>query len=425
MSILFDFIYLILSVLYLPALLFKGKRRIGIRQRFGIYPQNIKNALKVHDDFFWVHAVSVGEMKAAASLIAQLREYSPSLRFVISTITPTGNTIAKQIAAQEDIVIYFPFDLSFIVKKILALVNPKMLLIMETELWPNMIRIAGKKNIPVVIANGRISDGAYPKYKRFSFIFSPIIKKINFLCMQSEKDAQRIIDLGANPRNVKSVGNVKFDQIQQTEAKELPELKTDINDLLIVAGSTHDNEEELLVRVFLTLKEKHKNIRLLIAPRHPHRAIDIEKVISEYGLSSKFVSRIMQNGLQIMPEDVLVLDIMGVLSGVYKSADIVFIGGSLVKRGGQNPIEPALCLKPIIFGKYMYNFHDIEKMFLSANAAVTVDNEEALIQALDELICDKGKRDILAKNAKDLVLKNQGSVKKIINLLIENKLIVK
>ena len=423
MTILFDFIYLLLSFIYLPSLLFKGKRRIGLRQRFGIYPRAVKKALKQYDNFAWVHAVSVGEMKAAAPLIEQLRASFGNLRFVISTITPTGNTVAKQIAKHEDIVIYLPFDLSVIVKKTFSLINPKMLLIMETELWPNMIRIAAERKIPVVIANGRISDTAYPKYKKLSFVFAPVVKRINLLCMQSDKDAQRIIDLGARRQDVKVVGNIKFDQVEGAVSKQLPELKTDKNELLIIAGSTHDNEEEMLARVYVKLKQKHNNIRLLIAPRHSHRVSEVERVLNKYSLSSKRLSRIMREGLRVMPEDVLVLDIMGVLAQVYKSADIVFVGGSLVKHGGQNPIEPALCLKPIIFGKYMFNFHEIERMFLSAKAAVTVDSEEELMQSLDELIRDKGKRESLAANAKALVSKNQGSVKRIVSLLIENKLI--
>ena len=423
MTLLFDFIYLLLSFFYFPSLLFKGKRRIGLRQRFGIYPQGIKKTLKQHDNFTWIHAVSVGEMKAAAPLIEQLRIAFPNLRFVISTITSTGNTVAEQIATDKDIVIYFPFDLSVIVKKTLSLINPKMLIILETELWPNMIRIAFRRKIPVVIANGRISDGAYPKYKKFSFVFAPIVKRIDLLCMQSEKDAQRIIDLGARRQNVKIVGNIKFDQVKEAQAEQLPELKTNVNELLIIAGSTHDNEEEILSRVYVKLKQKYNNIRLLIAPRHPHRVHEVIQVLSKHNLKSKLLSRIIQEELQVEPEEILVLDIMGVLSQVYRSADIVFIGGSLVKHGGQNPIEPALCLKPIIFGKYMFNFHEIEKMFLSGKAAISVDSEEELMRCLEELIRDKDKREVLAANAKALVSKNQGSVKRIISLLIENKLI--
>ncbi len=421
MSILFDIIYLLLSVVYLPALFFKGKHRIGIRQRFGMYPPDIQKALKDFDNFVWVHAVSVGEMKAAAPLIEQLQVVWPEARFIISTITPTGNTVARQIAGDKDIVIYFPFDLSFIVKKTLFLIRPKMLLIMETELWPNMIRIAAKNNIPIVIANGRISDGAYPKYKMFSFIFSPIIKRISFLCMQSEKDAQRIIDLGADKKNVKSVGNIKFDQSKESAKRELPPLKNNIDELLIVAGSTHDNEEEMLARVYISLRQRHNKIRLLIAPRHPHRAVEVVKVLTKYKLSVKLMSLVNKERLKIMPEDVLVLDTMGALPQAYKSADIVFIGGSLIRHGGQNPIEAAFCHKPIIFGKYMYNFHEIESMFLSAKAAIRVDSEQALEWSLERLIQDKGKRDTLAENAWALVLKNKGSVQRIISLMHENK----
>jgi len=419
MTILLDIIYLLLSVFYLPSFLFKRKHRIGLRQRFGIYSPKILNRLKKEKFPVWVHAVSVGEIKTAGVLIEQLRLSYPKIRFVISTITPTGNSIAEKIASKDDLVIYFPFDLSWIVKKIIALVNPKLIIIMETELWPNMISQAAKRGIRLVIANGRISDKAFPYYRAGKMFFRSVIRNIDLLCMQTDKDKKRVIQLGARPQRVKVTGNMKFDQIKKPESKTLPDIGLKANQRLIIAGSTHDNEEEILARVFLKLKDNHNNIRLLIAPRHPERALAVKQMLKKYGLKTLLISRIESGHSGSGSDAVYLLDVMGMLGDFYKLADIVFIGGSLVKHGGQNPIEPASCGKAVIFGQHMFNFQEIKKLFLTNKAALSVSNEEELYQALRELIVSKDKKEELAKRAKALVETNTGAVDKIMRLLKE------
>ncbi|MFH1062964.1 MAG: 3-deoxy-D-manno-octulosonic acid transferase [Candidatus Omnitrophota bacterium] len=417
MIIVLDCIYLILSILYLPELIFKGKYRAGFFQRFGIYSAALRQRMRKERFSVWLHAVSVGEIKAAAPLIKQLRDKHPELKLIISTITPTGNKVALQLAAKEDIVIYFPFDLSWIINKVFSLLSPKLLLIMETELWPNAINIAAKKNIKIVIVNGRISDKAFPRYQRAGFFFQPIIKKIDLLCMQTKLDARRIIELGADEQCVHVVGNIKFDQIAKPEQDNLPNIGLKPGQRLIVAGSTHDNEEQQIAKIFKKLKAEDKNIRLLIAPRHPQRVNQIAAMLESEDMSAVLISQLINSDAAAGQDKIFLLDMMGVLTDYYQLADIVFVGGSLIKHGGQNPIEPASLGKPIVFGKYMFNFAEVVKLFLDNHAAVCVNDLAELGNCLNELLTSKSKRDSLIINAKNVIAQNQGSGQRILALL--------
>ncbi len=417
MSIIFNAIYLVLAIFYLPALILKGKHKAGFLQRLGIYSSELKQRIKKEKFSIWLHAVSVGEIKATVPLIEKLRDKNPGLKMIISTITPTGNKVARGIATKEDIVIYFPFDLSWIVKKVFSLFSPKLLLIMETELWPNALKIAAKKKIKTVIVNGRISDKAFPRYQRARFLFKPIIKDINLLCMQTDIDIKRILELGADEKCVHRVGNIKFDQISKKSKDNLPDIGLDQTDRLILAGSTHDNEEEQIVKVFKKLKEKYSDIRLLIAPRHVHRVNKLVEVLKAKGLSTVLISELRKNKSIETKDKIFILDIMGVLSEYYQLSDIVFVGGSLIAHGGQNPIEPAILGKPIIFGKYMFNFAEVANLLLDNNAAVCVNDSEELILRISELLTDKAKVHDLVNNAARVIEQNQGSVQRICSLL--------
>ncbi len=415
-----DFLYLVLSVFYLPTFLFKGKHRPGFRQRCGIYSPDILKALSDKKPVLWLHAVSVGEIKAAAPLLDLIREKFATIKIIISTITPTGNSIAHQLAKDQDVVIYFPFDFSFIVKKVLSLINPRLLLIMETELWPNMILEAKKRDIPVAIINGRISNKAFPRYRLGAVFFKRILKKIDLFCMQTEIDVKRIISLGADKQRVHLTGNLKFDQGRHLSNKNIPNLALGEEELLIVAGSTHEKEEEIIAQVFIKLKNHYPKIRLLIAPRHPHRAKEIERSLKNNSLESIFVSQLEQNRAALKEDTVFILDMMGVLNQFYRLADIVFVGGSLVAHGGHNPIEPAAQGKPVVFGRYMFNFAQITECFLNRKAALCVKDESGLYDALNELLRSVDKRRELAQAAQAVVMQNQGSAGRVMKFLKEN-----
>jgi len=417
MQIFIDTIYIILAVFYLPAFLFKGKHRVGFIERFGVYKHNLKDAFKDKKAIIWLHAVSVGEMKAAAPLLERLHRVFPEKRILISTITPTGNVVAHQLASKLDLVIYFPFDLKWVVKKVLDLIKPEILLILETEIWPNMILEASKRKIPIAIINGRISDQAFPRYRLAGMFFKPIVQKINLFCMQTAIDADRITILGADKQRVHIVGNLKFDQARNFSSKNLPRLGLKKQEQLIVAGSTHAKEEEMIIAAFLRLKADYPKTRLLIAPRHPHRAKEIDKIVKGYDLNCVFTSQIQRTEPKISAECVLILDQVGVLNQFYELADIVFVGGSLIPHGGQNPIEPAVCAKVVIFGKYMFNFSRIAKLFLDNNAAICVNDANELYLVLNDILSQEDKKKALAQKAEDLVLQNKGATQRVLGLL--------
>ncbi len=417
--ILIDAIYSLLAIFYLPSFIFRGKRRLGIKERWGIYSADLNEKFKTQKQNIWLHAVSVGEIKAAASFISLLRARFPRARIIISTITPAGNAVARQIAFKDDVVIYFPFDLSFIVKRALSLINPAMILIMETELWPNLILEAAKRAIPIAIINGRISDKAFPRYQLGALFFKRVLKNITLFCMQTQIDSQRIIKLGAPAGKVHIVGNIKFDQLSCLAGASAPDLGIAKGERLIVAGSTYEGEEEILARVFIRLKANFPDICLLIAPRHLNRIADIESMLKKHVLPCVIIRSIEKKAI-ISKDSIFLLDVMGVLGQIYQLADIVFVGGSLVPHGGQNPIEPAACKKPVIFGRYMFNFSEIAKMFLDNNAALRVDNEQELYETLKEILRDTNKKNKLAESAYALVLKNRGSSQRIMELLEKN-----
>ncbi|MCP4649016.1 MAG: 3-deoxy-D-manno-octulosonic acid transferase [PVC group bacterium] len=417
MRLILDLIYIVLAVFYLPALIFQGKHKTGFRERCGIYSEKVKAWLADEKPVIWVHAVSVGEIRAAAPLIKVLRERFPAMKILLSTITPTGNAVAHQLATAKELVIFFPFDLSQIVAKTINLFKPRFFLVMETEIWPNMISCVSTKKIPLAIVNGRISDKAFSKYKLGAWFFKLILKKIDLFCMQTELDAQRITRIGADKTKVHITGNLKFDQIVETSKHNDISIGLKKEEKLIVAGSTHDHEEEIIARVYIKLKKTIPDIRLLIAPRHPQRTADIERTLKNYNLRCVYISTIEEHLKDMKGDEIFILDTMGVLNEFYALADIVFVGGSLIPHGGHNPIEPALYAKPVIFGKHMFNFLDITRIFLKHNAAIQVEDEACLIDTFTELLTNNQKCQILAERAQELVLKNKGTSQRIMGCL--------
>jgi 3-deoxy-D-manno-octulosonic-acid transferase len=364
----------------------------------------------------WIHAVSVGEVMAIKGLLKGLREVYPQERFVISTVTPTGNKIAKGIASKSDFVTYLPLDFSFIVKKVVDKVNPSLFIIAETEIWPNLIHYFYLKNIPVVVVNGRISDRSFKGYRSIRYLLQPVLEKISLFCVQSESDAQRLFCLGVDRDKVRITGNIKFDTADYTDKKSTDytdyKMKLGLQDKekLLVAGSTHHGEEEIVLIAYQELKKQFTDLRLLIAPRHPERSDEIANLIKKFGFKFEMLSRRIDRG--VSRETIFILDTIGELLSFYAIADIVFVGGSLVKKGGHNILEPASLGKPVLFGPYMFNFRDIAEMFLKAEAALVVDNEQDLVEKVEQLLRYPAKIDEMARRAKGLITENQGATKR-------------
>ncbi len=415
---------MIFGIAYLPYLMVTGRYRYGLRDRFGFLPEKV-NSICAKQRIIWVHAVSVGEMKAAGILAPLLRKAFPSHTIVFSTVTHTGNKVAKTIATEKEGIFYLPFDISFITDRVVKAVKPEMFISMETEFWPNMVDSLYKSGARLILANGRISNRSYPRYKKGKFFISRLLNKFSLILMQSDRDAERIIALGAPKEKVSVTGNLKFDiPLLNFDNKRLElrkKLNLDENEILIIAGSTHKGEEEAVIDCFARLKKEYNNLRLLIAPRHIERAEEIENILTKTGFKSIRISNLFTNDERRTTNDeqsVFLLDTIGELRSMYSAADIVFVGGSLVKKGGQNPIEPASLMKPIIFGKYTFNFQDVIKIFLENDSGVEVEDKEGLYSALKLFLDNPGYRKKLGVNARDTIAKNSGSSQRTIDLIL-------
>jgi 3-deoxy-D-manno-octulosonic-acid transferase len=406
--LIYDLIFLIVGFFYLPYYIFKKKSLKDFLNRFILPKDSYLNPT------LWLHAVSLGEVMATRPLVRELKRLYPERKIIITTITSTGKKIAESILPKED-TYYLPLDLSFLMHYFIKKINPSLLILTETELWPNLILSVKQKNVPIVLVNGRISVLSFKGYMMIRWLLKPLLKRIDLFLVQTKLDEERFLKLGADKEKIKITGNMKFD------VKDYADFKIDYTDYrkglglnpqdkLLVAGSTHLGEEKILIEVYAKLKKKFNFLNLLIAPRHPQRVIEIEKLAKEFGLNSIRISQI--SSILNTYYSLLILDTVGQLMNYYALADIVFVGGSLVKIGGHNILEPALFKKPIIFGPYMFNFKDISEEFLRENAAIKVDNSEELYVKIEEILREPKKAVLLGENAYNLVQKNKGTTEK-------------
>ena len=416
MVIFYDLINVLFIILYLPAFLFKKKMHPGFGLRLGMYPKRIR--------FFgpvWIHAVSVGEMTNMRRLFTGLTALLPDKQFVLSTVTPTGNTIAAGIARKNDVVTYLPLDISGIVRGVLDRVNPCFFIIAETEFWPNLLSCLHRRGVPVVIVNGRISDRSITGYMRFRWLLAPLLRTVTLLCMQTQADAERVIRLGARSESVKVTGNMKFDQRVQIppsrDGNGVARLGLQPREKLWVAGSTHPGEEDQVMVAYKELSAQYPFVRLLIAPRHPQRAGDLESCIRRHGFEPVRVTRIKASSPPAY--GVFILDTIGELRAYYALADMVFVGGSLVKHGGQNFLEPAFLGKPVMVGPHLFNFRDIAGQFLERRAMVLVHNANEMAQAAKTLLTDAQEVAGLVRRAQDLIRQNVGATERNLSYIKE------
>ncbi len=428
MLILYDFIFLIFTLIYLPVYLFKGKFHRGFLRRLGFLPKGLDL-----DRPIWIHAVSVGEAVAVKGLVEELRRSFPDKKFVISTVTATGNKIASRVAGEGDFVTYLPLDFRFIVKSVLGQIKPCLFVIAETEIWPNLIHLLYNKKIPAVTVNGRISDSSFKGYLAIKFLLKSVLNKITLFCVQSERDAQRLSRLGVAGNKIKITGNMKFDSAGfKIDTSELIKCRANLSlspsQRLWVCGSTHKGEEEKVLGVYKGLQSKFLGLKLLIAPRHPERAREIEKLTEKYGFKAERISQLASlpvsqlnrpTGQPANQPTVFILDTIGQLVHNYAVADIVFMGGSLVNKGGHNVLEPAFLEKPILFGPHMSNFRDIADLLLENNAAIMVQDQRALQQNLEELLSDPRRCLELGSRARQVILENQGATHRNAQLLTQ------
>jgi 3-deoxy-D-manno-octulosonic-acid transferase len=391
----------------------RHKKYIGsLSQRLGRLPIGLNVDA---DRSIWIHAVSVGEALTARALIADLKARYPRHRVFLSTTTMSGQQVARRNLQQLDAVFYFPFDWTFIVRRTLRIVNPSLFVMMETEIWPNLLRVCRAKGVKTLMINGRVSSRSYPRYRLVRPFFRRVLADVDRFCMQSEESARRLIDLGADPARVTVTGSLKFDSLEMPtpylhgKARErvLRFFRVSTSRTVVVAGSTMRGEESAVLRAFVRMKATIPGALLVLAPRQPERFGEVVELASATGLTT-----VRRSDLPIDAEpraDVIVLDTIGELAQLYQIATATFVGGSLADHGGHNILEPAVFGKPIVFGPWMQNFREIADAFLTNGAAVQVQSERELEETLLTLVSDPVRRARLGAAARALVEANRGA----------------
>jgi len=412
LHILYSLLLTVGFVLALPWFLWKG-RATGkylrtFRERMGRLPVY----LNVDGDrSIWIHAVSVGEVLAARPLVPALRERLPGYRIFLSTTTMTGNAVAKKSIRGVDGLFYAPFDFPHPVRHALEVLNPSLVVLVETELWPNLIHEARRRGTRVALVNGRISPHSFPRYRRLGRFLRKVLSEIDLFLMQGEPHAERIRALGAPPERVRVTGNLKFDAV---EPGRLPERLArllqggSVPRPLWVAGSTVGGEEELVLSAFHRVRERVPHARLLMAPRHPERFDSVPALVEAAGF--RCLRRSALDPVAWNDGEVMLLDTLGELSQVYALASVVFVGGSLVPAGGHNILEPAVAGKPVVVGPHMENFQEIADQFSSEQALVRVGSADELASEVSALLVDPERRAGLGARARELVGRNRGAV---------------
>jgi len=412
-SVLIVAFFLVMSP-YLAWQAVRYRKYIGsLRQRFGYLPISFNLD---GEESIWIHAVSVGEVLTARALLPQLRERYPRYRLFLSTTTMTGQQIARNSLQLVDEVFYFPFDLRFIVNRTLRLVKPKLFIMMETEIWPNLLRACRQNGVRTALVNGRISSRSYPRYRLARPLFRRVLDNVDRFCMQGEESARRIIDMGADPDRVLVTGSLKFYSLElpgttagsdRGRNRVLRYFRIAPDRPVIIAASTLKGEEEPVFEAFQRIRARVPDTLLIIAPRKPERFDEVEQIARRGGWR---VARRSELPVDAEPrQDIVVLDTLGELAPLFQVGTAVFVGGSLVDQGGHNIIEPAVFGKAIVFGPYMQNFAEIARAFVENDAAIQIRTPRELEHALLGLLNDPVRRARLGAAARALVEANRGA----------------
>ena len=416
------FIYTFLIILSLPFALL----RILLKDtKSSSWTRKLKNQLgyvpKTSGKVIWFHCVSVGEFNAAKPLIDKIFLKFPLHQIVITTTTITGSEAVENHYKKRVIHCFFPFDVPFIVSLFLKKIKPLACILLETEIWPNLITKLKHQNIPTMLVNARLSDRSFKKYNKFSpKLVSSTLNSLSIICSQNESSSKRFISLGASKKNITITGSLKFDSNEPNNLETIQALKKITGDRKIVAfASTREGEELQIIKSYLALQNKF-NALLLIIPRHPERFNEVFNIASENGLNVK--RRSLADHCE-KDTDILIGDSMGEMMSYFSISDIAFIGGSLSNNGGQNMLEAASLSKPIIFGPSVFNFEEISKKLLDDGSAMQVSSAEELMQAISELLLDNEKRKLIGQSAKTTFENNRGAVAKVFKAIaphIEN-----
>ncbi|MDO8825825.1 lipid IV(A) 3-deoxy-D-manno-octulosonic acid transferase [Methylophaga sp.] len=380
-------------------------------ERFGfIAPRKSEQKL------IWVHAVSVGEAEACRPLVEGLQQRYPAHKILITTMTPTGSARVKTLFAEKVLHVYLPYDLPFAVKRFLKAMRPQFGIIMETELWPNLIMQCAKQSIPIVIANARLSARSARGYQKFSQLSRQMLQSLPLIATQTHSDRERFLQLGASKEKVHVVGNLKYEITLPASAIERAESIRALwgNRPVFIAASTHEGEEEQIIDAARKIRSQFRDLLLIIVPRHPERFDRVAALCRRAGLNTLRRSEGKPCNSQVQA---MVVDTMGELSIFYGTADVAFVGGSLVAHGGHNLLEPAALSRPVITGPHYFNFLEVTKQFLEHNAAIEVKNPEQLADAVIDLLNAPQHRAEMGDAGRQLIEQSKGASQRLLNLI--------
>jgi 3-deoxy-D-manno-octulosonic-acid transferase len=412
-NILLAFAAISLAPYYGAKIVLTGKYRRSIGPKLG-FAAPLELEGMTGTPLIWVHAVSVGEVTAAAPIVAALRERFPLAAIVLSTSTETGQVMARKTITGATAFIYFPLDIPFVIRKVLNRIRPDIVIPVETEVWPNFIRLCGERGTTVVMVNGRLSPRSFRRYRKTRFFWKDILRRIDEIGAISETDAGRFRALGVDPPRVRVMGNAKYDSLA---ARAEPALRDEIAGKLnihpdakvFVAGSTHEGEERVVLSVWRRLLVEHPDLLLILVPRHVERGGDVLRLLREEGFGDCITMAEIERGTRRKDERIIVVDIIGELFRVYSLATVVYCGGSLVPKGGQNILEPASWGKVVFYGPSMEDFVDEKASLEGAGAGIQVAGERELFEGIRALMTDPRSRKTRGDAGRAVVAANRGA----------------
>jgi 3-deoxy-D-manno-octulosonic-acid transferase len=415
---------LIIAPYYLLKIIFAGKYRKSIVPKLGGRQAKIladlKNAPRV-----WIHAVSVGEVTAAAPIAACLKKKKPEVEIIFSTSTETGQEMAKKIIKDTSALIYFPLDIPAVVVKVIKMAAPDVFVLVETEIWPNFLSVCRKRSIKTLMVNGRLSPRSYRRYQLTNFLWKRVLNNLDFAGMISKVDAQRLEDIGMDSTKIEVLGNAKYDGLASMVSPSLEEeisrrLSAQKDERFFVAGSTHPGEEKIVINVYRQLLQRYPDFKLILIPRHIERTDDVIKLLRREDLNDVIKLSEINNGKQRKDERIIVVDVIGELFKVYSLASVVYCGGSLVPRGGQNILEAAAWGKVIFYGPSMEDFSAEKDLLEEAGCGITIRNKEELLQGIIRLLDNPAELKSRGERGKAVVLANIGASKRYADLISKN-----
>ncbi len=413
----YTFILIFLIPILVLRLLWRGIKnpiyRQGLPQRFGFYKQT-ETPIQI-----WIHAVSVGEVIAAKNIVEQLLQQYGEGCILISTITPTGKETVQRLFGNRVQHRYFPYDLPGWANLTLNIIKPKLFVVIETEIWPNFWHACAKRSIPIILANARLSERSTQRYLKIKGLISEALSHASLLACRTQQDASNFHLLGANNKQIKIIGDIKLDQTIDEKYKQLSSSHKDQwggGRVVLVSASTHEGEDEIILSIYQKLKVQFNDLLLIIIPRHPERFDQVYTLIEQSGLS---VQRRTDNQSFNKDTDIILGDTMGEMFAWYLSADLVFMGGSLVPTGGHNPLEPAGCAKAVVSGPYIFNFPAAYGLLQPVDAAIVANDQSDLLSHMQKLLGDRVLMQTMGDRGREVINQHKGATARLMGKILE------